>query len=111
MQFVNENEIDSVYFETPYYLEPDKSGVRAYALLRDALKKSKKVGVASFVLRTKEALAILKPMGDVLVLNKIRFKQEIVEPDKLELPPQKEKNSEGEMKMALLLIDQTHPSL
>ncbi len=106
VQFVSEEEIDSVYFETPYYLEPDKSGVRAYALLRDALKKSKRVGVASFVLRTKESLAILKPMNDVLVLNKIRFQQEILEPDKLELPPKKEKTNEGEMKMALLLIDQ-----
>ena len=106
VQFVNEEEIDSVYFETPYYLEPDKSGTRAYALLRDALKKSKKVGVASFVMRTKEALAILKPMNDVLVLNKIRFQQEILETESLDLPPKKETINEAEMKMAMLLIDQ-----
>ena len=59
--FVNEDEIDSVYFETPYYLEPDKSGERAYGLLREALKKTKKVGVATFVMRNKEGLAILRP--------------------------------------------------
>src|SRR6201999_517583 len=59
-EFVEETKIDSIYYETPYYLEPDKSGAKAYALLREALHKTKKVGVASFVLRSKESLAILK---------------------------------------------------
>src|SRR4051812_30403796 len=75
--FVKEAEIDSTYYETPYYLEPDKSGARAYALLREALKKAGKVGIATFVLRNKEHLAILKPAGDVIVLNRIRFYEEI----------------------------------
>ena len=105
LQFVQEDEIDSLYFETPYYLEPDKSGSRAYALLREALRKSKRVGVASYVLRNKEALCILKPIGDAIVLNKIRFQQEILEPDTLQLPSKTEVK-EGEMKMALSLIDQ-----
>jgi DNA end-binding protein Ku len=105
IQFVQEDEIDSLYFETPYYLEPDKSGGRAYALLREALRKSKKVGVASYVLRNKEALCILKPVGDAIVLNKIRFQQEILEPDTLQLPA-KSQVKEGEMKMALSLIEQ-----
>ena len=104
-QFVQEDEIDSLYFETPYYLEPEKSGARAYALLREALRKSKKVGVASYVLRNKEALCILKPVGDAIVLNKIRFQQEILEPETLELPS-KTGVKEGEMKMALSLIEQ-----
>src|ERR1700761_7495473 len=53
-EFVDEKEIDSVYYEMPYYLEPDKSGERAYALLREALSKTQKVAVASFVMRNKE---------------------------------------------------------
>lgn len=106
-EFIKEEEIDSIYFETPYYLQPDKSGVRAYALLREALKDSKKIGISSFVMRTKEALAIIKPMDDVLVLNKIRFQQEIRPADELNLPVASNKTiKEGEMKMALLLIDQ-----
>jgi DNA end-binding protein Ku len=105
LQFVQEDEIDSVYFETPYYIQPDKSGARAYALLREALRKSKKVAVANYVLRNKEALAILKPIGNVIVLNKIRFQEEIIDADTLDLPA-KSQIKEGEMKMALSLIDQ-----
>ena len=72
-EFVNEKEIDSIYYETPYYLQPEKSGVRAYALLREALAKTGMVGLGSYVLRNRESLVIIKPIGDVLVLNKIRF--------------------------------------
>ena len=103
--FVKEDEISSIYYETPYYLEPDKSGTRPYKLLLDALTKSKKVGVATFVMRNKEALAILRPDKNVIVLNKIRFEQEIRDPDELALP----KNTEvkpAELKMAMTLIDQ-----
>lgn len=105
--FVKEEEISSLYYETPYYLEPDKSGVRPYKLLLDALKKTKKVGVSTFVMRNKEALAILKPdkNKNVIVLNKIRFEQEIRNPEELTLP----KNAEvkpAELKMAVTLIDQ-----
>ena len=64
--FVKEEEIDSVYFETPYYLEPDKSGTRAYALLRAALLKTKKVGIATFVMRNKEGLAILQKINEAI---------------------------------------------
>ena len=71
--FVKEDEISSLYYETPYYLEPDKSGTRPYKLLLEALKKTKKVGVSTFVMRNKEALAILRPDNNVIVLNKIRF--------------------------------------
>jgi DNA end-binding protein Ku len=105
LQFVHEDEIDSVYFETPYYIQPDKTGVRAYSLLREALRKSKKVAVANYVLRNKEALAILKPMGNAIVLIKIRFQEEILDANELDLPA-KNTIKEGEMKMALSLIDQ-----
>jgi DNA end-binding protein Ku len=103
--FVKEEEISSLYYETPYYLEPDKSGTRPYALLLDALKETKKVGVSTFVMRNKEALAILRPDKNVIVLNKIRFEEEIRDPNELQLP----KNTEikpAELKMAITLIDQ-----
>lgn len=84
--FVKEEEISSLYYETPYYLEPDKSGARPYELLRQALLKTKKVGVASFVLRNKESLAILRPDKDVIVLNRIRYEEEIRDTTDLTLP-------------------------
>lgn len=103
--FVKEVEIDSSYYEMPYYLEPDKSGVKAYALFREALKKSAKVGIATFVLRNKEHLAILRPVGDVIILNKIRFHQEIRDTSELKLP-EKSMVKPKELQMALSLIDQ-----
>ena len=103
--FVKEDEISSLYYETPYYLEPDKSGTRPYKLLLEALKKTKKVGVATFVMRNKEALAILRPDGDVIVLNKIRFEEEIRDSKDLTLPTNTEVKP-AEMKMAVTLIDQ-----
>lgn len=87
LNFVNQDEIDPIYYEQPYYLEPDKTGIKAYQILRDALTASGKVGVTTFVMRNKEALAILKPYGRVIVLNKIRFEEEIRDPDELKLPP------------------------
>lgn len=103
--FVKEDEISSIYYETPYYLEPDKSGTRPYKLLLQALLKTKKVGVATFVMRNKEALAILRPDGDVIVLNKIRFEEEIRDPKELTLPTNTEVKP-AELKMAITLIDQ-----
>ena len=103
--FVKEEEISSMYYETPYYLEPDKSGTRPYKLLLEALKKTKKVGISTFVMRNKESLAILRPESDVIVLNKIRFEQEIRDTKDLTLP----KNTDvkpAELKMAITLIDQ-----
>jgi DNA end-binding protein Ku len=103
--FVQEEEIDSVYFETPYYLEPDKSGTRAYALLRAALQKTKKVGIATFVMRNKEGLAILRPRDKVIVLNRIRFDQEIRDYEELNLP-EEPVIKKAELDMAISLIDQ-----
>ncbi len=103
--FVKEEEVSSLYYETPYYLEPDKTGARPYKLLLEALKKTKKVGVSAFVMRNKEALAILRPDKNVIVLNKIRFEQEIRDPDQLALPNQIEVKP-AELKMAVTLIKQ-----
>lgn len=105
LSFSLESEIDSIYYEQPYYLEPDKGAMKAYALLRDALQASGKVGVTSFVLRNKESLAILKPYKNVIVLNKIRFEQEIRDTDELKLPPVS-KTKVKEMDMANKLVEQ-----
>jgi DNA end-binding protein Ku len=105
INFVDQEEIDSIYYEAPYYLAPDKSGERAYALLRDALHHTKKVGVASFVLRNKEILAILKPSDKAIVLNRIRFEEEIREMEDLKLPDTTKAKGK-ELTMATKLIEQ-----
>ena len=103
--FILEEEVDSVFYETPYFLEPQKSGMKAYALLREALKKIGKAGISSFVLRNKEHLCILRPYEkNAIVLNRLRFQEEVRDPADLSLP--KEKPKPNEMKMALSLIDQ-----
>lgn len=103
-EFVEEKEVDSIYYETPYYLEPQKGGEKAYVLLRDALKKTGKTGVATFVLRTKESLALLKPSGNILLLQKIRYEEEIRATEELKVPDNAPKPAE--IKMAISLIDQ-----
>ena len=103
-EFVDEHEIDGMYYETPYYLEPEKSGVKAYALLRDALQKTGKVGFGSFVMRNKEGLILLKPKEEVLVLNRIRWAQEIRPTEELNIP--RTTSKPAEMKMAIELINQ-----
>jgi len=105
LNFVDQKEIDSIYFENPYFLEPEDQALKAYGLLRDSLKASGRVGVTTFVLRNQEALAILKPYGKVIVLNRIRFNQEILDPSELKLPEISTKKSK-EMEMANKLIDQ-----
>ena len=103
-QFVNEDEIESVYFENPYFLEPLKNSEYAYALLLAALKKTQKVGIGTFILHTREILGVVKPYREVLIINKIRFPEEMRSYDELKIPSQK--NKEGELKMAIELIKQ-----
>jgi len=103
--FVDEDEIDTLYYENSYYAVPEASGVKAYALLREALKKSGKVGVARFVLRSAETLTVLKPKDDVLVLSKIRFAEEVRDTAELDLPASGSVKA-AELKMALSLIEQ-----
>ena len=104
-QFVDAGEIKITYFETPYYLEPEKSGVRPYALLREALQKTGKVGISTFVLRNKEAIAVLSAHEKVIVLNRMRFAEEIRSPEELHLPAKTEVKAGG-LKMAISLINQ-----
>jgi DNA end-binding protein Ku len=102
--FAMEKEIDSMLYEKPYYLEPDKSGIRAYGLLFEALKKSGKVGLGSFVLRNKESLCLIKATGNALIVQKIRFAEEIRKTNELNIP--REAPKPAELKMALTLVDQ-----
>ncbi|MCL4354422.1 Ku protein [Patescibacteria group bacterium] len=103
IDFASEDEINPIYFEKPYYLEPQKGSGKAYVLLREALKKSKKVGIAKFVIRNREHLGVVKPEGNILVLNQMRFQEEIRQPE-LKIP--KEEVSHKEIEMALSFIDQ-----
>jgi DNA end-binding protein Ku len=103
--FVAVDEIDPVYYEMPYYLQPEKVGAQAYALLVQALQRSKRAGLATFVMRTKEHLALLRPLGHALVLNRLRFAEEIRDPTDLDIP-KSAKVSPQELKLALALIEQ-----
>jgi DNA end-binding protein Ku len=103
--FVDVTEVDTIYFETPYFLEPDKAGEKPYRLLHDALEKSGKAGLGSFVLRSKEHLCLIKPHENILILNRIRFAEEIRSASELNVP-KKGKPTTAEMKMALTLVDQ-----
>lgn len=104
--FVKADEISTMFYETPYYIEPDKSGTRAYALLLEALRKTGKVGIASFVMRSKESLAVLRPEKDqVLVLNRLRYAQDIRDYKDLTLPEHTEVKP-AELQMAVTLINQ-----
>jgi DNA end-binding protein Ku len=105
IEFVNESEIDAMLYDTPYYAEPEKRSQRAYALLREALRKSGKVGIARIVLRTREHLAAVKPAGEALAIELMHFHKELVDAEQLDLPGSHQKIPEQEMKMAGMLID------
>ena len=101
--FVELDEIDPIFFYKPYYLEPQKGGDKAYALLRDALKDSKKVGVAKVVIKTREYLAGVKPEDGALVLELMHFADELADMSKLHTP-KKIEVGQREMNMAKSLI-------
>lgn len=104
VQFVDLAEINPMFFDTPYYLEPEKKGRHAYALLREALKDANKVGVAKVVIRAREHLAALKPNGDALMLELMHFEDEIVAQSDFDFP-EAEAMPANEMKVAKMLID------
>lgn len=86
VQFTDAAEIDPVYYDAPYYLEPEKPGRKAYALLRETLAHEGKVGVAKVVVRTRQHVALVRPDGDVLVLELLRWPHEIRDTSALDLP-------------------------
>src|SRR5437867_5702321 len=93
-----------MFFYKPYYLEPQKGGDKAYALLRDALKDSNKVGIAKVVIKTRQYLAGVKPENGALVLELMHFADELADPGKLHVP-KKTGVGKREMNMAKSLID------
>jgi DNA end-binding protein Ku len=105
LDFTEDKQVDDIYFVRPYYLEPEKNAEKAYALLREALKRSKKIGIAKFVLRNREHLAALKPLGNTIVLNEMRFKDEVRDIGELKFPD-KDMVKPNELDIALKLIDQ-----
>jgi len=106
-RFLDVGEIPFVYLERPYYLAPINKGQKVYALLREVLVKTGKVGLAKVVIATKQHLALLIPFGKVLVLNLLRWGDEIKDADGLDLPAagiKGAKLSAAEMKMAEQLV-------
>ncbi|WP_143308213.1 non-homologous end joining protein Ku [Chitinophaga vietnamensis] len=101
--FVEENEIDDIYFENPYFLEPGKGGEKAYELLRQTLEKTGKAGLSSFVLRTSEHLAVIRPRENYLLLQQLRFQEELRSPKDLELPTNV-RLQKKELDMAMALV-------
>ena len=101
--FVELADIAPQYFETPYYLIPGKRGEKAYALLRDTLKKAGKAGVATVMIRTKQYLAALIAQDELLVLNTLRYHDELKKASEFEIPDAKV--SAKEMDMAMRLVD------
>src|SRR6476619_7033345 len=86
VDFVEAEEIDERYFETPYYLVPTKGGERAYALLREAIRESGRIGIAKFILRDAQHLACVEVIEDALVLSVMRFSDELVDVGDLSFP-------------------------
>jgi DNA end-binding protein Ku len=104
LDFVDPEDIDERYFETPYYLQAGKGADRAYALIREAIRESGKVGIAKIILRDAQHLAAVEAIGDALVLTMMRFADELADLDDFRFP-----SSEGirpqELKMARQLVD------
>src|ERR1700712_4121272 len=104
--FVPAESIDPRFFDSPYFLVPQKGGEKAYVLFRDALAETAKVGIGTFALRQKQHLAAVKPMGDALVLEMMRFDEELVDPGELNFPTATEaKVRPQERDMAMQLIE------
>src|SRR5687768_14661477 len=107
--FVDAEEVAPAYFETPYYLAPDKRGEKGYALLRETLKATGKIAIATVVIRTRQYLAALIPSGGVIVLNTLRYQNELKPVKDLDVPSGNLKTSgvsPREIEMAKKLVDE-----
>ena len=103
--FVDGEEIDDRFFETSYYLTPQKGGERAYALLREAIRQTRLVGIATIVLREAQHLAALEVKGDAMVLTMMRYAEELVETSEYSFPAAGNIR-QPELKMARTLVEQ-----
>jgi DNA end-binding protein Ku len=104
MDFVKADEIDDRYFETPYYLTPDKGGQHAYALLREALRESGRIGIAKIIIREAQHLAAVEVIENAIVLTMLRYADELADTEGLSFPAG-EKPRKAELDMARMLID------
>ncbi|MFN2601566.1 MAG: Ku protein [Gemmatimonadaceae bacterium] len=105
VEFVPLAEVDRVYLDKVYYLGPDKGGDRAYRLLAQALKQSGKAALGQYAARGQQHLVLLRPMGDVLVMEQLHYADEVRPSSEVPLPDGDVKDAE--LKLALMLIDQT----
>jgi DNA end-binding protein Ku len=106
LAFVDGAQVPLTYYDTPYYLAPGKGGTKVYALLRETLRKARKIGIATVVIRTKQHLAALVSVGDAIVLNTLRFQDEMRSTEDIKLPSSKTaKVSAKELEMALSLVE------
>jgi DNA end-binding protein Ku len=104
--FVDLHQIDPIYYDHSYYLVPDRGAARPYALLLEAMKKTGRVGIGQFVLRTKQYLAAVRPMGKALALSTMLYADEVVDQSELEgLPAVEAKPREKELQMAEQLVE------
>ncbi|MDZ4746779.1 MAG: Ku protein [bacterium] len=104
IQFVKSEEIDSIYYDKPYYLLPGKGAEKPYQLLLKALEKSKTVGIAEFMMRNRMHISAIRPHGSVLMINQMRYETEVLEPPKHEA--QSVRITAKEMELASKLIHQ-----
>ena len=105
--FVKEEEIDDRFFETSYYLVPPKGAEKAYALLREAMRETRLVGIATIVFRDSQHLAALEVAGDAIVLTQMRYAEELVDTSAYTFPPAKEIRK-PELEMAKTLVENLH---
>ena len=103
LDFVKEDEIDPRYFETPYYLVPAKGGEKPYALLREAIRQTGSVGIGKIIIRQTQHLAAVKVVGDALVLEIMRFANELVDAKEFSFPS-REAVRPQELQMAEQLV-------
>jgi len=103
--FVDQDEIDPMFFETPYYLAPGKNADHAYVLLREALKKSNKLAIAKVAFREREHLAAIKATGRALMLETMHFADEITDSSELKLPERDVKVGDREIKVAVQVVE------
>lgn len=108
IDFVDANEIHPAYYEKPYYLAPLKRGLKGYALLRETLKKTGKAGIAKVVIHTREYISAVMPYGNALVINLLRYADELKKPGELETPEEGLEGpgvTEKELDMASRLVE------
>jgi DNA end-binding protein Ku len=103
-EFLDINLVDPVYYEGASYLAPDKGGEKAYRLLCDAMKKTGRVAVARWAARGKQYLVLLRPLKNVIILQQLRYPDEVRALD--EVPVGTAESKENELKLAVQLIDQ-----